>query len=143
MAWQDIVSAEETEIPNVPHQDHVDNFFDSQKVMHKEFVQERKTVNAEFYKGVMDPLLKHIQRIHVAAFCFREFCLSHDNAPTHKAASICQILTPKNVTTLHLPPYSPGLSPSDYFPFSKLKMNLKGLNFADVADIQGGLIDVL
>jgi len=27
MVWQDIPSAVETEIPKVPHQDHVDNFF--------------------------------------------------------------------------------------------------------------------
>jgi hypothetical protein len=34
--------------------------FDSQGVLHKKFVPEGKTVNAEFYKGVMDCLLKHI-----------------------------------------------------------------------------------
>jgi hypothetical protein len=42
--------AEETGIPKVPHQDHVDNFFDSQGVVHKEFLPEGKTVNAEFLK---------------------------------------------------------------------------------------------
>ena len=35
-------------------------FFDSQGVVHKEFVPEGKTVNAEFYKGVIDRLLKCI-----------------------------------------------------------------------------------
>jgi len=30
---------------------------------HKEFIPERKTVNAEFYKGVMDRLLKRIQGV--------------------------------------------------------------------------------
>jgi len=43
--------AEETEIPQVPHQDHVDNFFFySEVVVHKKFIPEGKTVNAEFYK---------------------------------------------------------------------------------------------
>jgi hypothetical protein len=47
MGWWDIPSAEETEIPKVPHQNHVDNyFFDSQGVEHKEFVPEGKTLNA-------------------------------------------------------------------------------------------------
>jgi hypothetical protein len=50
-------------IPKVPHQDHVDNFFDSQDVVHEEFVPEGKKVNAEFYKRVMDRLLKRIQRV--------------------------------------------------------------------------------
>jgi hypothetical protein len=49
---------EETEIPKVPHQVYVDNFFDSQGVLHQEFIPEEKTANAEFYKGVMDRLLQ-------------------------------------------------------------------------------------
>jgi len=38
------------EIPKVPHQDQADNFFDSQGVVHKEFVPEGKAVNAEYKK---------------------------------------------------------------------------------------------
>ena len=104
MCWWDIPSAEETEIPNAPHQEHVDNFLDSQGVVHKKFVQERKTINAEFYKGVMDRLLKRIQRVRPPAFCCRDFFLLYENAPAHKVASVCQFLTPKNVTTLYYPP---------------------------------------
>jgi len=76
-------------------------FFDSQGVAHKEFVSQGKTANAEFYKGVMDHLLKRIQRVRPAAFCSRDFFLFHNNAPTHKEASFCQFMTPKNVTTLY------------------------------------------
>jgi hypothetical protein len=45
----------------------------------------------------------------------------------------------ENVTTLYHPPplpYSPDLSPPDYFLFPKLKMELKEFQFADVAEIQ-------
>jgi len=143
MCWWDIPSAEETEIPNAPHQEHVDNVLDSQGVVHKEFVQERKTINAEFYKGVMDHLLKRIQRVRPPAFCCRDFFLLYENAPAHKVASVCQFLTPKNVTTLYHPPYSPDLSPPDYFIFPKLKMKLKGLQFADVVEIQEAVTDGL
>jgi hypothetical protein len=48
-------------------------FFESQGVVHKEFVPEGKTVNAEFCKGVMDCLLKRIQRVRPAAFWSRGF----------------------------------------------------------------------
>jgi len=75
-------------------------FFYSQGTVHKEFVPEGKTVNAEFYKRVMDCLPKCIQRVHPAVFCSRDILLLHNNAPAHKAASVCQFLTPKNVTTL-------------------------------------------
>ena len=91
----------------------------------------------------MDRLLKRIQRVRPAAFCCRDFFLLHDNAPAHKAASDWQFLTRKNVATLYHPPYSPDLSPPDYFLFPKLKMNLKGLHFADVAEIQEGVTNEL
>jgi len=51
------------------------NFFDSQGAVHKEFISEGKTINAEFYKGVMDRLLKRIHRVRPAAFCSRDFFL--------------------------------------------------------------------
>jgi hypothetical protein len=103
--------------------------------LHKEFVPEGKSVNAEFYKGVMDRLMKRIQRVRPAAFCPLDFFLLHDNPPAHKAASVCQFLTPKNVKTHYHPSHSPELSPPDYFLFPKLKMKLKVLHFADVVEI--------
>jgi histone-lysine N-methyltransferase SETMAR len=117
--------------------------FDSQGVLHKEFLPEGKPVIAEFYKGVMDRLLKHIQRVRPVAFCSQDFFLLHNNAPAHKAASVCQFLTQKNVTTLYHLPYSPDLSPPDYYLFPKLKKKLKGLHFADVAEIQEAVTDEL
>ena len=143
MGWWDIASTEETEISKVPHQDHVENFLDSQGVVHKEFVPEVKTINAEFYKGVMDRLLKRIQRIRSAAFCSRYFFFLHDNVPAYKATSVGQFFTPKNFTTLYHPLYSPDLSPPDYFLFPKLKMKSKGLYFANVAEIQEAITDEL
>jgi hypothetical protein len=111
-------------------------FFYFQGIVHEEFVPEGKTVSAEFYKGVMDRLLKHSQWVCPAVFCFRDCFLLHNNA-----ASVCQFLTPKNVVITpctHL-----DLSPSDYFLFPKLKMKLKGLHFVDVAEIQEAVTDEL
>jgi hypothetical protein len=93
----------------------------------------------------MDRLLKGIQRVRPAAFCSRDVFLSQDNAPADKAASFCQFLTQKNVTTLYhpLPHCSPDLSPPDYFLFPKLNMKLKGLHFTVVAEIQEAVTDEL
>jgi len=41
------------------------------------------------------------------------------------------------------PPYSPDLSPPNYFLFSLLKIKLKGLHFADVPEIQEAVTDGL
>jgi len=59
--------------------------------VHKEFVPEGKTVNAEFYKAVMDRLLKRIQWVCPAAFCSREFFLWHGNVPAHKVKVFANI----------------------------------------------------
>jgi hypothetical protein len=91
----------------------------------------------------MDRLLKRIQRVCPAAFCVRDLFLLHDNAPAHKAARVCQILTPQKCYNPLSPPYSPDLSPPDYLLFPKLKMKLKGLHFADVAEIQKSVTDKL
>jgi hypothetical protein len=84
-----------------------------------------------------------VLRILKEDICSRDVFLLHDNAPAHKAASVCQFLTPKNVTTLYHPPCSPDLSQPDYFLFPKSKMKLKGLHFADGAEIQDAVIDEL
>jgi hypothetical protein len=108
--------------------------------MHKEFTLQEKTVNADFYNGVMDCLLKRIQWVHPAEFRYQDFFLLHDNVLAQKAASVCQFLTQKNVTTIY---HSPDLSPPDYFLFPKLKMKSKGLHFVDVAEIQEVITDEL
>jgi hypothetical protein len=51
------------------------------------------------------------------------------------------IFYPQNVTTLYHSLYFPDLSPPDYVLFPKLKMELKGLHFADVAEIQEAVSD--
>jgi hypothetical protein len=48
-----------------------------------------------------------------------------------------------NVTTFYHLPYSPDLSPPDYFLFPKLKMKLKGLHFAVVVKIPEAISDEL
>jgi hypothetical protein len=53
------------------------------------------------------------------------------------------IFDPKNVATLYHPPYSPDLSPPDYFLFLRLKMKLKVLHFAYVAGTQESVMDEL
>ena len=118
-------------------------FFDSQGIVHKEFILEGKTVKTEFYKGVTDRLLKHIHRVRPAVFCSWDFFLLHSNSPTHKVASVCQFLTQKMLQPFITPPYCPNLSPSDYFLFPRLKMKLKGVHFAVVVEIQEAVTDVL
>jgi hypothetical protein len=95
--------AEETEIPKVPHHDYVDNFFRLSRLSTQRIPTGGKTVNAEYYKGVMNCPLNRAQPVRLAAFRSRDFVSLQDNALAFKAASFCQFLTPINVTTLYHP----------------------------------------
>jgi len=115
-------------------------FFDS-GVVHDEFVPEGKRVNAEFYKGVMDSFLwAHSAGSSSCVLLSRIFLVAQYGARPQSCKCL-PIFDPKNVTTFYHPLYSPDLSPPDYFLFPKLKMNLKGLHFAVVADIQKAVTD--
>jgi hypothetical protein len=46
--------------------------FGSQGAVHRQFIPEEKTLNAELYIAVLDRLLKRIQRVCPAVFCYRE-----------------------------------------------------------------------
>jgi hypothetical protein len=91
----------------------------------------------------MDCFPKRIQRVRPTVFCSRDFFLLHDNAPAHKAASVCQFLTPKNVTTLYHRPHFPDLSSHRLFSVLQVEIVVKNLHFADVNEIQEAVTDEL
>jgi transposase len=47
-----------------------------------------------------------------------------------------EFLAHNNIITLPRPPYSPDLAPCDFFPFPKMKLQLKGCRFDGVEEIQ-------
>lgn len=71
-------------------------FFDCRGMIHREFVPEGQTVNATFYMGVMNRLLKRIARVRPDMHANKSWFLLHDNAPSHNAAVIRQFLAKKN-----------------------------------------------
>jgi len=58
-------------------------FFGWQGAVHKEFVPEGQTVNFEFYKEVMDRLLKRLQRAGPDKVQSGRWFLKHNNPPSH------------------------------------------------------------
>jgi histone-lysine N-methyltransferase SETMAR len=69
--------------------------------------------------------------------------LYDDHAPGHIAISVNEVLTIKGIPLFPQPPYSPDLSPFDFFHFPKLKFHLKGLLFVTVDNIQRVVTDQL
>jgi len=67
-------------------------FFNWQGVIHKEFVPEGETINAVYYKGVMERLLNRIQRVRLGMCESGDWFLLHNNAPSHNMTIIKQFL---------------------------------------------------
>ncbi|CAH1969158.1 unnamed protein product [Acanthoscelides obtectus] len=59
----------------------------------------------------------------------RRIILHQDNASSHTAQKTRQYLMEENVELLDHPPYSPDLSPNDFFTFPKIKNSLRGQRF--------------
>jgi len=55
-----VSKTKETVILKIVSEDNANCFFDAEGVIHQEFVPEGQKVNAEFYVGVLDWLLKRI-----------------------------------------------------------------------------------
>ncbi|XP_026811283.1 histone-lysine N-methyltransferase SETMAR-like [Rhopalosiphum maidis] len=116
-------------------------FFDSHGIVHKEFVPQGQTVNQHFYKEVLEKLRKRV--IRVRPNIKNTWVLHHDNAPCHTAISISQFLATKNIPVAPQPPYSPNLSPCDFFLFPRIKIHLKGRHFGTLENIQSSVTDEL
>ena len=97
---------------------------------------EGQTVTGSFYLSILERPWKRIRRVRPEFSAPGSWFLLHDNAPVHRAVAVLEFLARKQVCVLHHPPYSPDLSPCDYFLFLKLKLPLKGCLFVDVQDIQ-------
>ncbi len=111
-------------------------FFHSGGLVHKGFVPTEQTVNANFYKDVLDCLIERINRIRPGLCASGDWFLQHDTKQDHNAASVRQFLAKKNVTVLHHHPYLRDLAPADYFLSPKLKLQLKRRRFEDIQTIK-------
>ena len=116
-------------------------FFDSQGVVHKEFVPPVQTVNKQYNREALERLRKRVHRVR--SEIADTWMLHHDNAPCHTAISANELLAKKGISVVPQPPYSPELSPCDFFLFPKLKFHLKGRHFGTVDNIQKVVTDQL
>jgi len=111
-------------------------FYDSKGIINHEFVPEGQTVTGSFYLSVLERLWKRIRRVRPECSAPGSWSLLHDNAPVYRAVAVQEFLARKQVSVLNNPPYSPDISPCDYFLFPKLKLQLKGRLFEDIQDIK-------
>ena len=82
-------------------------FFDSQGIVHKEFVPPGQTVNQTFfYQEVLEKLRKRVARVRPGIE--RTWMLHHENAPCYSAVSINEFLAEKKALLWFLIPLLAG-----------------------------------
>lgn len=91
-------------------------------------LQERRTVNADWYTMVCLPQVFAELRKNNPK---RRIILHHDNASSHTARKTIEFLKMENIELMDHPPYSPDLSPNDYFTVPRIKDLLRGQWFED------------
>ena len=134
MTHEQLTAPKESKNEQINNQNHANLFFDSQGVVHKEFVPPEQTVNKQYYREVLERLRKRVYRVRPEIA--DTWMLYHDNAPCHTSISVNEFVANKGISVVPLPPYSPDLSPCDFFTFPKLKFDLKGRHFGTVDNIQ-------
>ncbi|CAH2011154.1 unnamed protein product [Acanthoscelides obtectus] len=106
-------------------------------------LNEQRTVTADWYTTICLPkVITELRKINPE----RRIILHQDNARSHTAQKTRHYLTEENVELLDHPPYSPDLSPNDFFTFPKIKNRLRGQRFQSpeeaVDAFKNGILDL-
>jgi [histone H3]-lysine36 N-dimethyltransferase SETMAR len=92
-------------------------------------VPRKKKLNSQFLiRNCLSSVFEKYSSRHPKSKLSR-MLLHWDNASTHKSQETLNFLSTKSVQILKHPPYSPDLSPCDFWLFSKIKNFLKGKIF--------------
>ncbi|GFU10947.1 mariner Mos1 transposase [Trichonephila clavipes] len=118
-------------------------FFDADRIVHYEYSPQGQTVNKEFYLDVMRRLREAVRRKRLVLWADSRWMLHHDGAPVHTANLQQQFLTKHGTIQVAHPPYSPDMSPPDFFLFPKIKNTLKGHRFQDIKTMKQNLTQQL
>ena len=104
-------------------------FFDSDGIVARVPVPEHTSVTGTFYKNnVLSEVVRHYTAKRPRTG-LRGVKLLHDNAPAHRSAVVTKYLQENNIETLPHPPYSPDLSPCDFWLNPHIKGYLRGRRF--------------
>ncbi len=110
-------------------------------MIYYEYVQRPQTVNQQVFRAIFRRFDAAHQRKHPHCTVQGRKFLHMDNAPAHNATLTLALVDQLGWTRLPQPSYSPDLAPSDFWLFSRLKRNLKGVCFPSLADLREAVSD--
>jgi histone-lysine N-methyltransferase SETMAR len=104
-------------------------FLDPSGIVQMEFNPEEAAVNKHRYKKILCSLRNSIHHKCPELWSSKNLLLLYDNTPTHRSVLVQEELAKLHVNVLSQPPYSPDLTPGDFFFFPGLKEKLHGYRF--------------
>ncbi|KFD69639.1 hypothetical protein M514_02005 [Trichuris suis] len=107
--------------------------WDSDGVILTDFLEGERTVTASSYKAVLRKLKTALARKWRGKLLLGVF-FHNDNAVAHSSRTVRNVLREFRWEVISHPRYSPGVAPSDFFLFPKLKEHLKGTLFESMDD---------
>ena len=100
-------------------------FFDQKGVVTLDFLEESSTINSDRYcesLRMMKSAYQNKQRGQSSTL----ISLLHHNATSHVSKKTREVLNHLSINVIEHPPYSPDLSPCDFFLFGRLKKMIRG-----------------
>lgn len=111
------------------------SFFDRCGVILDWPVPHGTTVNGDYYQWILREKLRPALRRRRQDLLTEGVILLHDNARPHLKTSVVEMLAKWKWEVLAHPPYSPDLSPCDFYLFSAIKEELRGRRFRTEEEI--------
>ncbi|XP_071642185.1 uncharacterized protein [Temnothorax longispinosus] len=104
-------------------------FFDTEGIVRAEILPERVTLNPDYYFGILNRLWNTIHHDDIRPEYQNpgSWYLLHDYSPEHKSKNVRSFLAEKGIRALDIPPYSPDLTPFDFWFRPKLFRSIKKL----------------
>ena len=107
-------------------------FWDHEGVISIDFHSQGTHINSESYGTTLKKLKEDISEKRSG----KKVKLLHDNARPHTAKTVKELISSFGWEILEHPPYSPDLSPSDYYLFAPLKNYLRGITHPNEEELK-------
>lgn len=115
----------------------------SRGVIHFSFLKQGKSITAEVYCTQLDEMMKKLAEKQPRLTNRQKPILLHDNARPHTSSRTQLKILEMELETFDHPPYSPDLSPTDYYFFRNLDNFLKGKIFNSQEAVENAFIEFI
>ncbi len=113
-------------------------FFDNQGMIYRSYVPQGRTINSELYVGILTNFLSHLCRKRSAKF-YGGWLFHQDNAHPNVSQYTKDFMDSEGINLLLHAPYSPDLTPANFWPFPAIKVRLGGKSSCTQEELEVGV----